>query len=560
MSYQVGDSIGRYKIAAELGEGTFGKVYLVEWVSRKGKLQGALKTLKDPKFKDILEEVSTWARVSHHPNILTFIGATEHNKEILLISEYAPDGTLEDWIKAHAGRKDSLEKAVRLAGGFLCGLEHLHNNDIVHRDIKPANILIKDTTPLLADFGLARGLDLIQSSILAGTLAYMSPELINIFLGQGMGLPRYERTEADDLWASAATIYEMFSGNRPFNLIDEIRTAKPKPLPSHVPKGLCGVVEKALQKDLSQRFQTATEMLRALEKVWNDCKYQEEKQRIGDRAKQERKRQPQRAEQEHYRPQIIEDKKRENEAPPRVEVKVPRKREQTEQDHVANEQLQQQQIQALADTFLPLLDGLPSIRISLVNKYGEFDCGGGRYDYRYNNGNPTRLITIDASLSNDRKKLENTLKHLLIHAWVEWKKLYPYMGKSEYGANPYTHHLEHNPWFFWKAEQLGADVSDVPSSYPKYPMVKKAYKRIKRGWTPEWIYRYDNIKENIKLGAGCISLIIVLVLPIAYGLLAKWGMLPAVPESQKSTVTWIYLVVMFGWMVFLALALKIFRD
>lgn len=157
MIYNIGDTIGKYTIAAELGSGTFGIVYLVEWLSSKGKRQGALKILKDPKFKDILEEVSTWARVSHHPNILTFIGATEHGKQILLISECATDGNLESWIKSRAGKKEFVESAVSLMLGVLSGLEHLHNYDIVHRDIKPANILLKGNTPLLADFGLARG-------------------------------------------------------------------------------------------------------------------------------------------------------------------------------------------------------------------------------------------------------------------------------------------------------------------------------------------------------------------------------------------------------------------
>src|ERR1044072_5248910 len=148
MFYQIGDTIGRYTIRGELGSGQFGTVYLVEWQSSKGQREGALKILKDPTFKSILEEVSNWARVSHHPNILTFIGATEHNKQILLISERVSDGTLEDWITAHAGKRETVENAVRLMMGLLSGLEHLHDNEIVHRDIKPANILLKGDTPL----------------------------------------------------------------------------------------------------------------------------------------------------------------------------------------------------------------------------------------------------------------------------------------------------------------------------------------------------------------------------------------------------------------------------
>lgn len=307
MIYQVGDTIGRYTITGELGSGTFGIVYLVEWLDRKGTRQGALKILKDPKFKEILEEVSTWARVSHHPNILTFIGATEHDKEILLISEYASDGNLEDWIKTHAGKKESLENAVRLMLGVLRGLEHLHDNDIVHRDIKPANILLKGDTPLLADFGLARGLDLVQTYTVTGTLLYMSPELINALFNQELGTPRYERTEADDLWAAAATFYEMFAGDLPFKSINQIRDSSPNPLPSHVPKELRDVVEKALQKDITRRFQTATGMCETLEKAWDDFRQREERQTIEDIAWQAREKQRRKAEEERQRQQAIQD-------------------------------------------------------------------------------------------------------------------------------------------------------------------------------------------------------------------------------------------------------------
>ncbi|HWT02073.1 MAG TPA: tetratricopeptide repeat protein [Pyrinomonadaceae bacterium] len=282
MIYRAGDTIGKYTVLKELGSGTFGVVYLVEWPGKKGsKRQGALKILKDPKFKDILEEVSAWARVSHHSNILSFIGATEHDNQILLISECATDGTLEDWIKAHAGRQESVETAVGLIISFLSGLEHLHDNDIVHRDIKPANILLTGNTPMLADFGLARGLDLAQSNRLGGTMLYMSPELLAAFLDLRAGAATdFERTEADDLWAAAATLYQMFAGRLPFNSINEILASTPDTLPPHVPTELRLVVERALSKDISERFQTAQALRSALEQAWGDFRRRVESQTI----------------------------------------------------------------------------------------------------------------------------------------------------------------------------------------------------------------------------------------------------------------------------------------
>ncbi len=287
MAYQVGDTVGKYTILRELGSGTFGVVYLVEWLGSKGRRQGALKILKDPKFKEILEEVSTWARVSHHPNILTFIGATEYDKQILLISECAAEGSLEEWIKSRAGRREFAAEAVALTLGVLRGLEHLHENGIVHRDVKPANILLAGGAPLLADFGLARGLELVQSSVLGGTLAYMSPKLVDAYLNQGLEARRHERTEADDLWASAVTLHQLLSGDLPFKSLNAIRLSDPAPLPPHVPAEVRGFLGKALLKEESRRFPTAKVMGEALEKAWADFAKREERRR----QKEERERQ-----------------------------------------------------------------------------------------------------------------------------------------------------------------------------------------------------------------------------------------------------------------------------
>ena len=82
MHFQAGDNIGDYKIISFLGNGAFGEVYLAEWNTRKGVKQGALKILKkqpgvalEDEFGAILDEVTTWGRVSQGENIVTFLGA-----------------------------------------------------------------------------------------------------------------------------------------------------------------------------------------------------------------------------------------------------------------------------------------------------------------------------------------------------------------------------------------------------------------------------------------------------------------------------------------------------
>jgi formylglycine-generating enzyme required for sulfatase activity/predicted Ser/Thr protein kinase len=261
---KAGDKISSYKIIGEIGEGTFGKVYLAEWQTRRGKKQGALKILKDPKYKDILEEVSNWARVSTHKNVLTFHGAKEYEGQILIVSEYVEGGSIADTRKVAGDnlkiKPFPVEEAVQIMCGVLRGLEHLHENDILHRDLKPANILLKGKTPLLADFGLARNLELVASSNISGTYGFMPPEAFDANV-------KLERTEHLDLWAAAVTFYQMLTGDLPFKSISQIVRCSPTLLPSSMPKALHDFFEKAFQKDTEKRFGSAKKMFEAVKRL-----------------------------------------------------------------------------------------------------------------------------------------------------------------------------------------------------------------------------------------------------------------------------------------------------
>jgi len=268
---RTGDKIDKYEIVGILGSGAFGTVYLVEWNSKKGKKsQGALKILKTPKPREVMREALTWARVSHHKNILTFLDAPEDGDQLLLLSEYAPDGSLLDWITNNGGAEEKREEAINLMCSILDGLAHLHDYNVIHRDIKPQNILLNNGTPLLADFGLARQIELSQSSMLAGTLPYMSPELFDVFLNKNLATAKYERTEADDLWATAITCYQMLTGLFPFLYPMQISSKDSFKISDKLPVEIQEFFIKALNKDEKERFETAEEMQVALKKAWED--------------------------------------------------------------------------------------------------------------------------------------------------------------------------------------------------------------------------------------------------------------------------------------------------
>lgn len=256
--------IGPYDLVSRIGQGTFGVVWLAE---RRASLSTTRVALKLPRSEDIdLEtfrrEADIWMQASGHKHVLPLIEAEVYDGQVVIVSAYAPDGSLEAWRTHHGGRAPSVEAACEMMEGVLSGLAHLHRRRIIHRDLKPDNILLQEGTPLLADFGISR---LLRSSShftknISGTFAYMAPEAFD-----------GKRDEQTDIWAAGVILYELLAGRLPFDqqdtasLVGAIFRYDPPPLPAGLaPEPVRRVVTRALERDRARRYASAEEMLNDL--------------------------------------------------------------------------------------------------------------------------------------------------------------------------------------------------------------------------------------------------------------------------------------------------------
>jgi len=265
-----GMTVGHYRIVDKIGAGGMGEVYLAHDTELDRRV--ALKFLPPHLCRDedcrkrFKREAQAAARLDH-PNIVTVHEVGEFHERPFFVMQHVEGQSLRELIK---GKGLSLARIIHLTIEILDGLREAHEADIVHRDIKPSNILIDSKgRPKLVDFGLAavKGTDrLTKTGSTLGTVGYMSPE-------QAEGK---EVDQRSDLFSAGVVLYEMIAGRRPFDRESDVATGKaiiadsPEPLArykSGLPDSLQQIVDRALEKNLETRYQTASGMLADLKRL-----------------------------------------------------------------------------------------------------------------------------------------------------------------------------------------------------------------------------------------------------------------------------------------------------
>ena len=261
---------GRYEIHELIGVGGMANVYRCN--DTVDDREVAIKILKDEylnneEFIRRFKNESKAIAMLSHPNIVKVYDVSFGDMIQYIVMEYIDGVTLKEYIE----RQGIIEwkDVLHLTTQILKALQHAHECGIVHRDIKPQNImLLQDGTIKVTDFGIARFSDKATRTMTdqaIGSVHYIAPE-------QARGDVTDGKT---DIYSVGVMLYEMLTGKLPFDGDSAVSVAlmqlqsvpkRPREVNPGIPIGLEQITMKAMQKQPSDRYTSAAEMLSELER------------------------------------------------------------------------------------------------------------------------------------------------------------------------------------------------------------------------------------------------------------------------------------------------------
>ncbi|HKB02211.1 MAG TPA: serine/threonine-protein kinase [Gemmataceae bacterium] len=264
--------LGPYAVLRPIGKGGMARVLLAEHTAMRR--QVALKVLPDHAILDpaTLERFYREARASaalDHPNIVRAFDVREAEGFHFLVMEYVPGEDLEAIVHQRGPLPPA--EAVNYALQAASGLRHAHKQGLVHRDIKPSNLLVdRQGVVKILDLGLARfhkDGDRLTAELGDGAIMctpdYVAPEQLD---------PDKVVDHRADIYSLGGTLYALLTGRPPFQGTTPqklVAHQAREPVPVHevrpdVPAELANIVDRMMAKDPAARYQTASEVIRAL--------------------------------------------------------------------------------------------------------------------------------------------------------------------------------------------------------------------------------------------------------------------------------------------------------
>ena len=264
--------VGRYEILKTLGEGGMGAVYKAKDLTLSRLV--ALKVIrpelaKNPSIIDRFKQELLLSQRVTHRNVIRIYDLGEGDGMQFITMEFIEGRDLRSII--HERKKLPPEEAVGIMEQICLALDSAHSVGVIHRDLKPQNIMMDGNGRVLVmDFGLARtveGEGMTQTGALVGTMEYMSPE-------QALAQDLDQRS---DLFSAGLIFYEMLTGQTPFRADSAVASLirrtqeRASPISSHnasFPQNLIFIVSKCLEREPAARYQTARDLLAALD-AWD---------------------------------------------------------------------------------------------------------------------------------------------------------------------------------------------------------------------------------------------------------------------------------------------------
>lgn len=244
----------KYEKIRTVGRGAYGTVYLCRRIADK-MLVIVKQICVDQMTKEerlvSLNESKVLSRLKH-PNIIAYYENFLDEQSIVIVMEYAPGGTLYDYLQQREGKLLSEEEVLYYFSQIVLALHHVHSQQILHRDLKSHNILLSEKKNVIkiGDFGISKILSSKSKAYtVVGTPCYISPELCE-------GKPYNQKS---DIWALGCTLYELLTLKRPFEatnlpaLVMKIIRGSFAPVAEHYSRELRKLLLTLLDTDPNKR-------------------------------------------------------------------------------------------------------------------------------------------------------------------------------------------------------------------------------------------------------------------------------------------------------------------